>query len=56
MTYNQKIFSKFHEKEMGMQVTMGGNTTYPQISTNKKPNKMPLGDVLVLHNAFFVLG
>jgi hypothetical protein len=41
-------------KEMGMQVAMGNDTSYPMIEAGTMPTKMHLGDVHLLQDVLFV--
>jgi hypothetical protein len=56
MTFNWKIFNKFHGKEGGIQEELGNDATYPMTRMGIISFRMPLGDVLDLIEVLFVLG
>jgi hypothetical protein len=56
MIFNKKVFNKFEEKELGIQVELGDDATYPMTRIDPIFFKMPPCDVLELHDVLFVLG
>jgi len=48
MTFNEKIFNKFHEEHVGMQVEFDDDATYLETRIETISFQMPSGNVLKL--------
>jgi hypothetical protein len=54
MTFNKKISASFKNRDVGIQVELGDDATYPVTRIGTISFRMPLGDVLNLHDVLFV--
>lgn len=50
MTSNKKIFSEIQEQELGIEVELGDDGTYPLIGNDTISFNMPSCNVLELHD------
>jgi hypothetical protein len=56
MTFNKKLFNKFHDEDGGMQVELGNEATYLVSGLGTISLRMPLDDDLDLHVVLFIPG
>lgn len=54
MTSN-KVFNKLQEQEVGMQVELGDDATYPVVEVGSISSQMPSNDILELNGVLNVL-